>query len=881
MDTSRTDRREPFRILLIEHDPIDVKLVTSMLDTVKTLLNCSVTHVPRLDAALERHGREPHDVALLDLALPDSPGLEAIDRFRHGAPGVPVIALADSSQGCTPMLAAQRGATDLLLKNHLDPYLLVRAVRYAAERRRTKEALLRQADRAHLYQEALLDLAKLDNSDLDLTLRRFTECASGMLGAERVSVWLHNPEHTEIVCRLLYRLKDRSFEQGHRLQAKDFPRYFESLEESRVIPANDAQRDPRTSEFAEGHLKPLEITSMMDVPIRLHGKLVGVLCHEHIGPPREWTLEEQEFGSSISDMISLALEAEERRKAEAALRDERNFVSAVLDTANIMVVVLDASLRIVRINRVCAHTMGYTAEESRGRSFAELFLAPEDAEQGRAILSQGHGEPSSDLFEHSWVTQHGARPRVSWSRTVLNGVDGAPKYYVVTASDITERKSLEEQLIHDAFHDALTGLPNRALFMDRLGQSLRHSLRRKDMKFAVLFLDLDRFKVVNDSLGHVAGDQLLVEVSRRLERCVRPGDTAARIGGDEFTVLLEDVKDGSDASQVADRILAQLRQPVVIGAQEVFSTASIGIALSETGYERTEDLLRDADIAMYRAKSRGGARHEVFDRAMHARAVALLKMESELRRAIERGEFIVHYQPIVSLRDGRIAGFEALVRWNHPHRGLILPGEFIRMAEESGLVIDIDRWVLHEACRQLQEWHQRHPKARPLSVSVNLSGRQFGQFDLARHIQATLDSTGLHGDSLGLEITESVLLEGSEAISSMLDSLRKGGARLYLDDFGTGYSSLSYLHKFPIDALKIDRSFVGRINSEGEGAEIVRTIISLAQNLDIHVIAEGVETPEQLAALRALKCEYAQGFAFSRPVGAKEAEAMLEGPKPW
>jgi diguanylate cyclase (GGDEF)-like protein/PAS domain S-box-containing protein len=619
---------------------------------------------------------------------------------------------------------------------------------------------------------------------------------------------------------------------------------------------------------------------MMDVPIRLHGKLVGVLSHEHTGTPRQWKLEEQEFASSIADMVALALESEERRKAESALREERNFVTAVLDTANIMVLVLDPELRIIRINRAFAHTMGYSVAEARGKPFS-ILLSSEDSEQVRAIVTQNHPDPSTDLFEHSWVTQHGARPRISWSRTVLSGPDGIPRFFVVTATDITERKSLEEQLIHDAFHDALTGLPNRALFMDRLGQCLRHALRRKDLKFAVLFLDLDRFKNVNDSLGHVAGDQLLVEVSRRLERCVRPGDTAARLGGDEFTVLLEDVKDGSDASQVAERIQAQLRQPVVIGGQEVYSTASIGIALSETGYERTEDILRDADIAMYRAKSRGGARHDVFDRAMHARAVALLRMDSDLRRAIERNEFVVYYQPIVGLRDGRISGFEALVRWNHPVQGLLLPAEFIRMAEDTGIIIDIDRWVMYEACRQLQEWHQKYPKARPLTISVNLSVRQFSQADLASHVEEVLRATRLHGDSLGLEITESAIMDSSESAHASLESLRKGGARLYLDDFGTGYSSLSYLHKFPIDALKIDRSFVGGIRADGEGAEIVRTIISLAQNLDIHVIAEGVETPEQLAALRALKCEFAQGYAFSRPVSAQAADAMLAGKRPW
>ncbi len=881
MDSSRTDRREPFRILLIEHDPVDVKLIMSMLDTVKPLLNFSISHATRLDAALERHAQQPHDVALLDLALPDAPGLDAIDRFRQGAPGVPVIALAHSSLGCTPTLAAQRGALDLLFKNRLDPYLLVRSVRYAAERRRSREALLKRTDLVHRYQEALLELARLDSSDLEPALRRLTLCSSQMLKVERVGLWLFNEDHSDIQCRLLYRLDARVYEQGMRLAARDYPRYFGALEESRVVPADDARKDPRTAEFTEGYLKPLGITSMMDVPVRLHGKLAGVLCYEHVGPAREWTLEEQEFASSIADMASLAIEAEGRRRAEEALREERNFVSAVLDTANIMVIVLDASLRVVRINRQCAHTMGHSPDEVRGLPFAPLFLSPEDVEQGRTILSQGHDAPTSDLFEHSWVTKNGSRPRISWSRTSLAGHDGAPRFYVVTATDITERKSLEEQLIHDAFHDALTGLPNRALFMDRLGQCLRLALRRKDLRFAVLFLDLDRFKVVNDSLGHLAGDQLLIEVSRRIERCVRPGDTAARLGGDEFTVLLEDVKDGADASQVADRIQAQFRQPILLGGQEIFTSASIGVALSETGYEKTDDILRDADIAMYRAKSNGGARHEVFDRAMHARALHIFKMETDLRRAIERQEFVVHYQPVVSLQDGRISGFEALVRWNHPGRGLVAPGEFIKMAEETGLVIDIDRWVLREACRQLQEWHLKFPKARPLSVSVNLSGRQFGQADLAHYIESTLQSTGLHGDSLGLEITESVLMDGADAANAILENIRRGGARFYLDDFGTGYSSLSYLHKFPIDALKIDRSFVGRMGSVGEGHEIVRTIISLAQNLDINVIAEGVETPEQLAALRALRCEYAQGYIFSKPVVPVQAEAMLADRRTW
>jgi diguanylate cyclase (GGDEF)-like protein/PAS domain S-box-containing protein len=881
MDTSKSDRDTPFRILLIENNPVDVKLISSMLETVKGHLDFSVTHVTRLDRALECQSREPHDVALLDLLLPDAHGLEVLERFRQAAPLLPVIALADSSEDCSPSLAAQRGALDLLVKDHMDPHLLVRAVRYGAERNRSREALRNRADQLHQYQAALLELAKLDNSDLELTLKRITKSSASTLGVERVGVWSFDCSHSEISCDCLYLSTPGLYEKGMRLRASDSPRYFAALSEARAVAAEDARCDPRTSEFAETYLSPLGITSMMDVPVRLHGRLVGVLGCEHVGPLREWTLEEQEFASSMADMVALAIEASERRQTEEELREERNFVTAVLDSANTMVLVLDPQQKVVRINRACTHTLGYSAEEVKGRPFIDLLVAPEDAEAIRPILAQVQPDPTPTQYEHSWITREGMRPLISWSRTTMVRSDGTVKYTVITGIDITERKALEEQLVHDAFHDALTGLPNRALFMDRLGQCLRHSVRRKDRMFAVLFLDLDRFKLINDSLGHMLGDRLLTEVAHRLECCVRPGDTAARLGGDEFTVLLEDVKDGGDAALVAERIQQQLKLPLKLAGQEIFISASIGIAMSETGYEKPDDVLRDADIAMYRAKSRGGARHEVFDRAMHARAVALLRMETDLRRAIERNEFTVFYQPIVSLREGRITGFEALVRWNHPQRGLIPPVEFIRMAEETGLVIEIDRWVLREACRQLQDWHARYPKSRPLSVSVNLSCKQFTQPDLAHAVESALTATGLQGDSLGLEITESALMESTDSANLTLEDIRRGGARLCLDDFGTGYSSLSYLHKYPIDTLKIDRSFIAAMKTDGEGLEIVRTIVSLAQNLDIHVIAEGVETAEQLAALKALRCEYAQGFAFSRPVPREEAEAMLSGSRHW
>jgi diguanylate cyclase (GGDEF)-like protein/PAS domain S-box-containing protein len=877
MESTKSERLGIIRVLLVADRPADVKLFRSMLDAVGGALNLAVSQVPRLEEALERLKREPQDVVLLDYGVADGGGLAGIERLRQAERSLPVILLADSEEQCTIAMAYQRGARDLLFKGRLEANLLARSIHHAAERRRAREAASRRRDRVAHYQSVLVELARREERDLATSLQGLVEAGSRALKVERVGLWLFNEDHSAIVCRHLYKLSQNAAEAGATLRARDYPRYFAALEESRVIAARDARMDPSTSEFRVGYLEPLGITSMMDVPVRLHGKLVGVLCHESTGPLREWDLEDQELASSISDFVSIALAEEERRKAEDALREERNFASAVLDTTTTMVVVLDPEGRIVRINRACSHTLGYPPEEAEGRGFCDLFLSPEDAPPIREILRTPAAANAPQEQEHSWVARNGARPRVAWSRTAILNPDGSVKYSVVSGVDVTERKSLEEQLIHDAFHDALTGLPNRALFMDRLGQSLRHSLRRRDTRFGVLFLDLDRFKRVNDSLGHMVGDQMLVEVARRLEAGVRPGDTAARLGGDEFTILIEDVHDGTDAAQVAERIQQQIAEPMHLGGNEIFTTASIGIALSETGYERPEDVLRDADIAMYRAKQKGGARHEVFDRAMHARAVALLRMETDLRRAIERGEFAVHYQPIVSLRDGRIAGFEALVRWSHPQRGLVPPGDFIRTAEETGLIIDIDRWVMSVACRQLQEWHRRYPRSRPLSVTVNLSCRQFGTADLCRQVEETLRSSGLHGDSLGLEITESALLEHTETTNGLLEGLRRSGTRLYLDDFGTGYSSLSYLHRFPIDVLKIDRSFVDGLGSAGEGHEIVRTIMSLAENLDIHVVAEGVETPEQLAALKALRCEFAQGYAFSRPVNHEAAEEMLAG----
>lgn len=500
---------------------------------------------------------------------------------------------------------------------------------------------------------------------------------------------------------------------------------------------------------------------------------------------------------------------------------------------------------------------------------------PEDVEALEAeIADHIKGETSHFEMEHRMLHKDGTYRWMLSRGMVVRDPEGKASRMAGSQSDITERKQAEEQLLHDAFHDALTGLPNRALFMDRLSQAVERVKRHPDFSFGVIFLDLDRFKFINDSLGHMVGDQLLVAISRRLEGCIRSGDTIARLGGDEFTIILDGIEE-SDAIAMADRIQAQLRRPFNLSNHEVQISASVGIALSSLNYEKPEDILRDTNIAMHRAKSAGKACYQVFDATMHFHALELLRLETDLRRTAEREEYRVHYQPLVSLQSGQLTGFEALVRWQHPERGFVYPEEFIPVAEETGLIISLDRWVLREACRQVRAWQKQFPEQQSLTVSVNFSARQFSQPDLVEHVQQVLKETGLDAGCLKLEITESVFLSSAESVTTILAQLRALGIEIYLDDFGTGYSSLSYLHQFPIDVLKIDRSFVSRIGPEGENAEIARAIVTMAHSLSMKVVAEGIETESQLAELKSLSCDYGQGILFSKPVEALTAEKLL------
>ncbi|MHC4826977.1 MAG: putative bifunctional diguanylate cyclase/phosphodiesterase [Planctomycetota bacterium] len=455
--------------------------------------------------------------------------------------------------------------------------------------------------------------------------------------------------------------------------------------------------------------------------------------------------------------------------------------------------------------------------------------------------------------------------------------------------EVAVRRRAEDQLRHAAFHDKLTGLCNRDLLLDRLERCMDRARRNDGYHFAVLFLDIDRFKEVNDSLGHFMGDQLLVAIAERLQQCLRGTDsltrvesnTVARIGGDEFVVLLDGIRDRADATVVAERVQDVLSEPFRLQGHEIFTTASIGIAFNELECEKADHLLRDADTAMYYAKAAGKARHEVFNTKMHDEAMSRLKLHTDLKRAVEANEFHVFYQPIISLRTGRLAGFEVLARWDHPDRGAVDPVDFISHAEDTGLIVELGRWVLDQACWQLRAWKDLGLADDRLTMSVNVSKRQVAEPGFVEDVQQILRDHRMDGSRLALEITESVIMENPDSIAEVLGQLKALKVEIHMDDFGTGYSSLSYLHRFPLDVLKIDRAFVSTMSDDTDYADIIHTVVALAHTLSMQVIVEGVETEQQLARLMLLDCDFAQGYHFSEPLGAMGAAEILEATPKW
>ncbi len=513
------------------------------------------------------------------------------------------------------------------------------------------------------------------------------------------------------------------------------------------------------------------------------------------------------------------------------------------------------------------------------------LVHPDDLPKLRRELDQHLLDPHDHHFESTHRIRH-RNNSYRWFRARGAAVREGGRVVRVAGSltDATERKQFEERLRYEALHDELTGLPNRVLFLNRVNHSIRRSKRRFARPFAVLFLDLDGFKVVNDSLGHDVGDRLLIEVADRLRECVRPGDTVARLGGDEFTILLEETEDPREAEAVADRIQRELSRPWMLDGHDIVISTSIGIANGSGGSHTPEELIRDADTAMYRAKTEGKAQHRVFDRAMHDTAVARLQLEADLRRAMAddnlEDEFHLVYQPVIRLKDGRLAGFEALLRWDNPERGIIGPDDFIRIAEETGLIAKVGWWAMETAAHQALEWHKlaaKNPGLKPVSINVNVSGRQMHELELVDKLGALMKRLELPESALVLELTESLAMSHRDRIAGLRDL----GLALSIDDFGTGYSSLRYLHEFDLDDLKIDKSFVARLAPDGGGEEIVRAIIALGHGLGLSVTAEGVETWFQFSILRALGCDKAQGFYFQKPLPKEEAELLFLSRPTW
>ncbi len=568
---------------------------------------------------------------------------------------------------------------------------------------------------------------------------------------------------------------------------------------------------------------------------------------------------------------------QQRQQAEAALSESEQRYALVVQGTNDGIWDWNLKINVVYFSPRWKAMLGF-GESEIGSSIEEWYSrvhASDIVLLKQKVIDYLEGRTANFENEYRIAHKNGTYLWVISRGFVLKDADGKAYRLAGSLTDITNRKQAEEKLLYYAFHDALTGLANRALFINQLEQTIKLAKRHEDYLFAVLFLDLDRFKMINDSLGHLVGDQLLIALAQRLKSCLRSSDTFARLGGDEFVILLENIHSTNEGLLVAERIQQQLNLPFNLDGREVFITASIGVILSTTGYTRPEELLRDADTAMYKAKAVSRGCYQVFDITMHSQAMELLQLHTDLQRAILNQEFQLYYQPIVSLVNNTITGFEALVRWQHPERGLLSPAEFIPLAEETGLIIPLGLWVLREACCAIHSWQVEFPTNPPLFISVNVSGKQLSQPNLVEQLKQILQESKIDAKSLKLELTESVLMENLEMAEALLIQLHSLGIGLSIDDFGTGYSSLSYLHRFRFDTLKIDRSFIHNMDVNVEKSQIIRTIIALAWNLGMDAVAEGIETKTQLSQLQSLKCEFGQGYLFSKPLHKEGIEALL------
>ncbi len=609
--------------------------------------------------------------------------------------------------------------------------------------------------------------------------------------------------------------------------------------------------------------------ALMAVPVGTAVDFLGILVLTRAEPGR-FSRSELDLARDTALRLSASLREE---RSQRVLREAERRYRTLFHGIPVGLFQAETSGRLLDVNEALVDLLGYPdAETLLTRDLDALFAEEETWVAARTFMDR------VGLVRDVELPVRRFDGEVVWglvNARVVRDEDGNIVRHEGSLQDVTDRRRAEERLLHDALHDGLTGLPNRAFFLERLQHSLDQSRRTVSYRFGVIFLDLDRFKMVNDSLGHQAGDQVLIATAERIQRSVREVDSVARLSGDEFAVLLDGIHDLHDALRVVERLEQDLRAPFLVDEQELFLTASLGLALSEDGYERPEHLLRDADIAMYRAKSRGRGGHVVFDAGMQRRVAALLRLETDLRRALDRDEFRLHYQPIVRVDSGRTVAFEALLRWQHPQRGLLLPSAFIPAAEDSGMMVPLGYWALDQACRQLRAWREESPAARPLRIGVNVSPRQFQHPSFYHEVERILQDSGLEAQALRLELTETAIMEDPSLAAELLGRLRRLGVGLAVDHFGSGSSSLGMLRRYAFDMLKTDGSFARRGEWERGGREIVEAVLSLARTLGLDVVVEGIERREQADELQAWGVPQAQGFYYSRPLVAAAARALI------
>ncbi len=826
------------------------------------------------------------DLMLLDLQLPDLTGLDLLRRLDKDGYHIPTILMTGHGSEQVAAEAFRLGVHDYLSKP-LDESLLTEAITRSlsvSRLQREKAVLDTQLGEQVAWLTSLSKVGQSVTSTLELgeVLVRIVEAGVFLTKAEEGFLALLDKESGLLYLRAVKNMDEDSI-KTMRIPIAD------SL-------VGQVMKSKRPLRAVEPSLKsPLKVStgylvhSLLHVPILSKGEPLGVLSVTNRKNNIPFKEKDEVVLSSLADYAAVALEnadlyqqarqeINERQRVEDALRESEERYALAVRAANDGLWDWNLTKGVIYYSPRWKQMLGYPDKEISDNPNEWLNrVHPDDLTQLKTNIS-AHIKGLSAHFECEYRMQH-SNGTYRWMLSRGMAVIGSNKTAIRLAgsqTDITLRKSAEDKLLHDAMHDSLTELPNRALFIDRLIHLIERCKRDSKHIYAVIFLDLDRFKDVNDSLGHLIGDQLLIATALLLKSILRPMDTVARLGGDEFVILIEDIRDVSDVTRVADRIQRKLMMAALLPNHTIFMSASMGIVLSTTGYDRPEDILRDADTAMYRAKENGRARYEIFDSAMRDQIMLRLELESALRQAIEKEELDVYYQPVVDIKTGRTMWFEALVRWKHRTRGLLSPGEFLNLADETGLIIELDRMVMRKAATQLVEWQSQFPNEPPLGVSVNISGKHVSQPDFVEYIVQTLQQTGLNASSLNLEITENAVMGNFDIFLEVLDKLRNYQIQVQIDDFGVGYSSLNYLSHDSIKVLKIDRSFISKIPKNHDYLKIVQAIIKLTHGLGLTVVAEGVETKEQLAQLNQLECEYIQGKLISMPADKPTIYNLLQ-----